>query len=284
MGSASPVKYVSNAVLYQNQTPFIVGTHLNYNSSAGTTLYGVNDIGEAGSSGATAGQNQVQVFRQTVTGNTAFELPAATTFLTPQNTTGGAISDANQLRVTLINETAFQTVSPFTRIRGDNAPGASQFAVGAGGGTLASTSDATMSVKANQAIGATAIVIVSSGANTKTAIIGDKVAFTGDSTVYYVTDALDTANGTANVTYNITPPLQVAITATQVVTFVAPTGKTLFVQASAPPAVGSTLRATVFASTDLVTVTGGAMTAGREYDDVCYSYLFTSGNCSVAVF
>lgn len=282
MGSASPVKYVSNAVLYQNATPFIVGTHLNYNSSAGTTLYGVNDIGEAGSSGATAGTNQVQVFRQTLTGNTAFELPAATTFLTPQNTTGGTLSDANQLRVTLINETAFQTVSPFTRIRGDNAPGASQFAVGVGGGTLAA--DATMSVNANQAVGSTAIAIKSSGANTKTAIIGDKLTFAGDTTVYYVTDALDTANGTTPVTYNITPPLQVAITATQVVTFAAPTGKTLFVQASAPPVVGSTLRATVFASTDVVTVTGGAMTAGREYDDVCYSYLFTSGNVSVAVF
>lgn len=282
MGSASPVKFVSNAVLYQNQTPFVVGAHLNYNSTAGTTLYGVNDIGEAGSSGATAGQNQVAVFKQTLTGNTAFELPSASTFLTPQNTTGGTLSDLNQLRVTLINETAFQTVSPYTRIRGDNAPGANQFNVGVGGGTLAA--DATMRVTGNQAIGATAIVIQSTGANTKTAIIGDKLAFAGDTTVYYVTDALDTANGTTGVTYNITPPLQVAIIAAQVVTFAAPTGKTLFVQASAPPVVGSTLRATVFASTDVQIISGGAMTAGREYDDVCYSYLFTSGTASVAVF
>lgn len=276
MGSTPLAKFVSGAVLYQNATPFIPGAHLNYNSTAGTTLYVANDIGEAGSSGAPAGQNQVAVFKQTLVGNTAFELPAASTFLVPQNTTGGALSDANQLRVTLINETVFAAVAPFTRIRGDNAPGANQFNVGIGGGTLAA--DATMSVNANQAVGATAIAIKSSGANTKTAVIGDKVAFTGDSTVYYVTDALDTANGVTPVTYNITPPLQVAIVANQVVTFGAPTGKTLFIQASAPVIVGSQLRATVFAATDLVTLTGGALTAGRDYDDLCYSYMFTSSN------
>jgi hypothetical protein len=282
MASTPIVKFVNGAVLYQNATPFIPGAHVNYNSAAGTTLYGANDIGEAGSSGATAGQNQVQVFKQTISGNTAFELPSASTFLTPQNTTGGALSDLNQLRVTLINETPFATVSTFTRIRGDNAPAANQFVVGAGGGTLAG--DATMRVTGNQAIGATAIIIQSTGANTKTAIIGDKLTFAGDTTQYYVTDALDTANGVTGVTYNITPPLQVAIIAAQVVTFAAPSGKTLFINTAAALAVGSVLRATVFASTDVITITGGAMTAGREYDDVVYSYMFTSGACSVSQF
>lgn len=284
MGSTPWAKYINGSVLYQNATPFIPGAHLNYNSPAGTTLYGANDIGGAGSSGAPAGQNQVNVFRQTLVGNTAFELPSAATFLTPQNTTGGALSDANQLRVTLVNTSPFQVASPYTRIRGDNAPAAGQFVVGAGGGTLASTSDATMSVNANQAVGATAIAIKSSGANTKTAIIGDKISFAGDSTVYYITDALDTANGVTPITVNITPPLQVAIVANQVISFAVPTGKTLFIPAAAPVVVGSTLMATVFQASDIVTVTGGAMTAGREYDDVCYGYLFTSGVANVTTF
>ena len=75
-----------------------------------------------------------------------------------------------------------------------------------------------------------------------------------------------------------------AITATQVVTFAAPTGKTLIINAAAALPVGNMLRATVFASTDVITITGGAMTAGREYDDVCYSYMFTSGSANATTF
>lgn len=280
MASNPLVKFVNGSVLYQNSTPFLVGSHVSYNSAAGTSVFAANDIGEAASSGATAGQNQVQVFKQTLLGNLAFALPVAATFLTPQNTTGGAISDANQLRVTLINETPFQAVTVYTRIRGDAAPGAAQFVVGAGGGTLAG--DATMTVNANVAAGQTAVAIKSSGANVKTLIIGDQLTFTGDTTIYYVTDALDTMNGATAVTVNITPPLQVAVTATQAVTITAATGKTLIVPTA--PVVGSVLRATVFQASDIITVTGGAMTAGRTYDDVSYSYLFTSGAASVAKF
>jgi hypothetical protein len=220
-----------------------------------------------------------QLWTQTISGNLAFAFDA--TMATPQNTTGGALAAADQLRVT------FRTGStPLLRARGDQTAPSGGFVVAAGGGTA--VADATLSIKgttaANLLVGSILMSIASSGADTQTILVGDRITVAGDDTTYFATATSTALNGTTEVNVPITPPLQVAKVAGQVVTITAATGKTLLVHASSVPAVGIVQVGNINAAADIVTISGGALTAGRIYDDECRSYLHSAGNCNVTSF
>lgn len=271
MASAPSIKTLAADVPQLNtQTPFITGRKIRAKSPGGASLYGANDPGN--SSAAT-----FQAFKQSVSGNKAFVLSSSAN--TPQNTTGGALSTANQLRVV---GQVDGVIMP--RSRGDAAPAAGAFIVGAGGGTLAA--DATVSIKgttaANLLAGSVLLSIASSGANTKTILPGDTFVVAGDTTVYYATGGGTlTMNGTTEINVGITPPIQVAQTAGLAVTVAAAAGKTLILGTA--PQVGATVESWILASTDVVTLTGGALTAGRDYEIDCYKAVVASAATDITV-
>lgn len=265
MPSSPAATRLNNNVVQFNYWPFNPGCHFYANSTAGTTMYSCDHPGDQSAT-------KYARFQQTLSGNKAFELPSGVN--APQNTTGGALSDANQLRVIgLVN--GVPTTTP--RTRGDQVAAAGGFVVGAGGGTA--VADATLSIKGTTAaallVGSTQMSIASSGADTQTILVGDRITVAGDPTTYYATATTATLNGTTEVLVSITPPLQVAKVAAQAVTITAATGKTILLGTA--PGVGAKVEVLVMDAADISTVTGGAMTANREYELAGQQFYFTSG-------
>jgi hypothetical protein len=254
MAAAPLIKRLAAATPALNrQTPFIKGLRIQAFTSAGATLYGVDQPSPQSTT-------KFQRFAQTVSGNKAF--PLATAMNTPQNTSGGALSDLNQLRCVVIPADV-----PAIRARGDQVAAAGSAIVGAGGGTAAG--DATLSVKgtttANLLAGSVLLSLASSGVNVKTIISGDSFTVANDTTQYYFTGGGTlTLNGTTEINVGITPPLVVAQTAGWAVTIVAATGKVIFLGTA--PAVGANVDVWVNDAADITTVTGGALTASQPYD------------------
>jgi hypothetical protein len=264
------VVFISNAFLYSRRTPFIVEQPVKIKSHAGTTLYGANHPGDASTT-------KFQSFKQRFSGNKAFVLPSTVTI--PQNTTGGALSAANQLRVVVLVEDV-----PALRARGDQVAVAGQSIVAAGGGTAAG--DATLSIKgttpANLLVGSVLMSIASSGADTNTILVGDKLNVAGHTVDYFATATTTSLNGTTEVNVPITPPIQTAMVAAQVVTITSAGGassRTLMLGTA--PAVGAVVEALVLDATDVITETGGAMTAGRDYETRAKSVFYTVGDVNL---
>ncbi len=261
------VKALAASTVYLfKQSPFLNGEPIYVDSVAGTTLYGASHPGDLSTT-------KYAAFKQTISGNKAFHLPTAVD--TPQNTTGGALSAANQLRViAMVDE------SPKFRARGDQVAPSGNFIIGAGGGTAAA--DATLQVKgttaANMLAGSVLLSLASTGANTKTIIAGDTFTVAGDTQVYTFTGGGTlTLNGTTEINVGITPPLQVTQTAGLAVTITAATGKTVLFETA--PALNAKVEVIINASTDVVTVgnTAGALTAGQLYDGICPWFAHTAG-------
>lgn len=249
----------ASTVYLNNRSPFLQGEPVYLDSLSGTTLYGANHPGDLSVA-------KYARLRQAVAGNFGFELPSAIN--APQNTTGGALSAANQLRVVGIVDG-----SPRFRLRGDIDPTSGGFCVGAGGGTM--IGDTTMVFHAVVAAGAVTALIKSSGANTKTLIPGDRMTITEGSLTETVTVTRQfTANGTTQVTVSLTPTVN-AYTTAAVLTFVAATGKAVIFNSVGP--VGSVVEVSVLDAADVVTVTGGALVAGQVYQAELNSYLHTAG-------
>lgn len=253
MGSATMIKTVSTAPVLNNATPFTSGAHIQVESTAGSTLYGANHPGRSSTT-------KFQQFKQLTSGNYGFELAAGIT--APQNTTGGALSVANTLRVIAqVNGTIYN------RLRGDQDPTASTFVVGAGGGTMAG--DTTMVFNAAVAVGTVSTQIKSSGANVKTLIVGDRMTIVeGTLTEVVTVTRLFTANGTTAVTVSITPTVN-AYTTAAVLTFQAATGKAIIFGTPSITA-ASIVEVWVLDAADVITLNGGALTAGQNYDLLCY--------------
>lgn len=255
--AAAPLalRLAANTPTIARQTPFVKGLHCLVSSNAGCNLYGVDSPSPNDST-------RYALFKQQVTGNLAFEL--ATAANTPQNTTGGALSDANQLRVIGIIAGTNYGGTVLKRLRGDQTPSSGTFAVGAGGGTL--VGDTTMVLNAAIAAGVITSAIKSSGANTKTLIIGDRMTLTeGTATDTVTISANATMNGTTAVAVTHSPTAN-AYTTAAVLTFVAATGKAIVINPATSLQAGGTFEVWIQASTDVTTVTGGALTAARVYD------------------
>ena len=254
MAAAALTKSIAVSTLTRNNAlPFIKGNAMSYQSPGAAIMYGVNS---PGSSSAT----KYQAFKQTLSGNKAFALSSGIN--TPQNTTGGALSDLNQLRVVaLVND----AVTAAGRARGDQVAPTNAFVVGAGGGTA--VADATLSIKGTTAaallVGSTNMSIASSGADTNTILVGDRITVAGDSTTYYATATSTALNGTTEVLLPITPPLQVVKVAAQVVTIAAATGKTIIFNQTI--AVGAKVEVWVNDAADITQITGGTFTANVDY-------------------
>jgi len=228
-------------------SPFFVGNRVQARSTAGGLLYGVN-------SPAQSDTKKFQSFNQSISGNRAFALSSGAN--TPQNTVGGALSTANQLRVVTV---AGETLRP--RSRGDQAPAAGNSVVAAGGGTAAGQADLSTQNAASFALGATSVNIRETS-GTSTILIGDKIRFANDTTDYYATATTATLDATG-VAVAITPPLQVAITASVAVTVTAADGKTIILGTA--PAVRSQVAVWVNDAADVTTITGGALVATQDY-------------------
>ena len=233
-------------------TPFNVGNHVQARSTAGGLLYGVN-------SPAASSLTKLQDFKQTISGNRAFALASAIN--TPQNTTGSALSTANQLRVVGISGGVLKK-----RLRGDQVATAGNFIVAAGGGTAAGQADLSTRAATAFAVGAVSVDIRETS-GTSTILVGDKINFAGDTTDYYATATTVTLDATGVATA-ITPPLQVAITASVAVTVTAANGKTCIF--GDIPAVNSTVEIWVNDASDVITLTGGSLVAGQAYDIEAY--------------
>lgn len=261
MATATQVKAITaTAVTLNSGTPFVAGNHVLGQSAAGCTLYGVykprNDL-----------LTKYAAFRQSISGNKAFTLSSSAN--TPQNTTGGALSLANQLRVVgVVAGTAK------LRARGDQVAPASGFVVAAGGGTAAGQADLSTKAATAYAVGVTSVEIRETS-GTGTILVGDKINFAGDTTDYFATATTVTLDATGVATA-ITPPLQVAIAASVAVTVTAAGGKTLiFAEA---PSVGQDVEIWINDAADIVSVAGGAMTAGRPYDLIVYDAMIADSN------
>lgn len=229
-------------------SPFIVGNHVQARSTAGGLLYGVN-------SPAQSSTTKFQTFNQSISGNKAFAL--ASTINAPQNTTGGALSTANQLRVVgAVNDVLKK------RLRGDQVATAGTFIIAAGGGTAAGQADLSTKAATAYAVGATSVDIRETS-GTSTILVGDKINFAGDTTDYYMTATTMTTDATGVATA-ITPPLQVAIAASVAVTVTAANGKTAIFADAIP--VNSHVDIWVNDSADVITITGGSLVAGQAYD------------------
>lgn len=245
-----------------NVSPFLPGQPVKLTTVTGTpTVYGVNHPGRDASVYAQ--------WKQTITGNKAFVLPTAIGTIT--QTTGGAVSAANQL----VNILMVAGV-PKVHTRDDQVAAASSWVIGAGGGTA--VADATLSIKgttaADLAAGSILMSIASSGADTQTILVGDKLTIAGDSTTYYCTETSQALNGTTEVEVSITPPLQAACLAGAVVTVAAADDRTILLATA--PTVGQTVEF-LLAGTAAV-LTGGATVAGREYQVPVYEFMHTAGN------
>lgn len=259
------VKYISNGFAVNTKTPFLVGQPVAIDSVAGTTMYGINHPGDASTT-------KYASFKQTISGNKAFALPAAVD--DPQNTTGGALSAANQLRVVVLVE-GVATL----RARGDEVAAASTAIVAAGGGTAAG--EAGLVVDGAHAAGVEAVLIEDGGANTETILVGDKIEFSGANAAidYFMTATTASLNGTTSVSFAITPPLVYALAGGETVTVTAADGKTIILGTA--PALNSKVEVLVMESGDVITETGGAMTAGRVYETDCKTVFYTVGNVNL---
>lgn len=246
---------LANAVNFNNQTPYLVGQPVLVDAPVATILYGANSPGDLTVAKAAT--------VRAAAGQTAFELPAALNV--PQNTVGGALAIANQLRVVaLVNGSV-----PLLRVRGDLDPAAGQFAVGAGGGTM--TGDATMTLNAATPAGSTSFAIKSSGANVKTMIIGDRMTITEGGFSEQVTiGRLFTANGVTAVTV-FTSPTTVAFTVAAVLTFQAASGKAVSIGTAA--IAGADYSFYILDAADVVTVGAASLNAGQVYDAVTTEFM-----------
>lgn len=253
IGSFGNVSNVVNLVAAAAPTklrahPFLKGCPALASSAGAATFYGVDHPGD----GSTA---KYATWKQSVAGNKAFVLPSTNT--APAQTVGGAIAAVDQLRsVVMVDGTTL------LHSRDDQVAVASGFVWGAGGGTA--VSDATLITDGANAIGAIVVNIKSTGVNTNTVIVGDRLTFAGDATVYYVTETSQAMNGVTAVAVDITPPLVAAPAAGAVVTVAASLDRTLILNAA--PAVGSAIEALVMLAADITTYTGGAMVANRNYE------------------
>lgn len=238
--------------------PFLKGCPAGASSAGAATLYGVNHPGD----GSTT---KYARWTQTISGNKAFVLPSAVT--APLQSTS-AITAAQQLRVIVM-------VDGVTKVFGDcdTTPASGGFNVPVGGGTA--VADATVIVKgttaANIALGATSLSVASTGADTQTILIGDQLTIAGDSTIYYCTEASQALNGTTEVLVDITPPLQAAATASAVITVTTSDDRTILLNSA--PAVGAKIEALVMDAADITQLTGGTMTATREYEIAVYDFM-----------
>lgn len=257
MATATVIKaLVADIPVYNGATsPFQAGNYIRTSAPAASTLYGVN---RQANSSATAYAG----FRQSVSGNRAFELPAGSAPIT-------TISTATQLRVVGLISGVIKA-----RAAGNAVAPASSFIVAAGGGTA--VADATLSIKGTTAaallVGSTQMSIASSGADTNTILVGDRLTVAGDTTTYYATATTISLNGTTEILVSITPPLQVAKVAAQVVTVTAATGKTAIFADT--PAVGQDVEVWVNAATDIITVQ--VLAASREYQILAYDAMIAS--------
>jgi len=124
-------------------------------------------------------------------------------------------------------------------------------------------------------------VEIKEASGTGTILVGDKINFAGDSTNYYATATTVTLDGTGVATA-ITPPLQVAIAASVAVTVTSAgttSSKTIIFADAAT--VGQLVEVITIDSGSVVTVSGGALTAGRIYEEGCLTWYHSAGNCNL---
>lgn len=249
----------ASTVYLLDQSPFLVGQPILVDSLAGTTLYGANHPGSEDT-------EKFATFKQSISGNKAFVLPAAVN--TPANTTGGALAAADQLRVIAMVDGA-----PKFRSRGDQVVPSGGFIVAAGGGTAAGESG--LVVDGAHVVGATTLTIKDDGANTETILVGDTL--TVGSNTYYCTETSQALNGTTGVAVSITPPIQTALAGAESVTVAVADGNTILFETA--PSLYSDIDVLVLDSADVVTVgnTGGALTAGQVYQGISTSFMHTAG-------
>jgi hypothetical protein len=259
------VKYISADVQLNKQTPFLAGQPIYVDSLAGTTLYGANLPGDLDAS-------KYAKFKQTVSGNTAFVLPADAN--TPDSTIGGAIAAADQLRTVVLVDRV-----PALGTRADALAAAGKHVVAAGGGTAAGEA---VVVDGVNAVGAILLNVKRGDAGTETILVGDTLEIAGDDTVYYCTETSQALNGTTAVAVSITPPLVAATAGAEVVTITAADGKTVLLGTA--PAVGADIEVAILDAADIVTVgnDAGALTAGRVYDGICTDVMHSAGNVNIS--
>jgi|GEM_PF-4175862 len=266
MATATSIKTLTAALpVYNTKLPFSPGNRLLAFSPSTPVLYGVN-------SPAQSNRAKYGSFRQTIAGNRVFTLDAAAN--APQNTTGGALSDANQLRVVgfVGNDSAGLGVRK--RARGDQVAPTSGFIVGAGGGTA--VADATISIKgttaANLLVGSTLLSIASSGALTTTILVGDRLTVAGDSTVYTATATTISFDGTTEINVAINPPLQVVKVAAQAVTIAAADARAVIFAETI--AVGSRVDIWVMDAADVIAI--ATLVASTNTEVVAYDVMLAT--------
>ncbi len=262
--ATSPI-YVSADVKALSTMPFLSGMALRMHSVAGTTLY------SAERASAQSSSNYQKFVGDGLT--KAFPITA----FTAANTTGGAVSAANQLLTVATVDGV-----PKLRARGDNAvAAAANWVATAGGGTAGGQTDLTLKAATAVAVGDTAIFI-KEASGTGTILVGDQITIAGDSTVYTATATTATLDATG-VSIAITPPIKVAVASgssnATAVTVAAPAKPVALFYAA--PALNSVVEVFNYASGEITTVTGGAMTAGRVYQEKLGSFVHSAGNVSI---
>lgn len=268
MPSVDAPVYVSANVksLVSGVSPMLAGASLKITSVAGTTLYSAQQAQKTTSN--------YQKFKGD--GLTkAFPVTAFTATVEDS-----AVTAAYQLYTV-----ATVSGAPRVRTRSDTqVAAATDFIVADGGGTAAGETDLTLKAATAVTVGDTAIFI-KEASGTNTIKVGDKITIAGDTTAYYMTGDADgsiTLDGTG-VSIPITPPIKVAVasgasnaTAVTVATPAKPV--VLFYTA---PAKNAPVEVFLHAASEVTTVTGGALTAGRLYKEQLGEFLYSAGNVSI---
>lgn len=242
-------------------TPFLKGCKARLESQGSATVYGANHPGDGS-------VTKYAIFKQTVAGNRAFTAPST---VVPHQHVGSAVPAADQLRNILLVDGA-----PVLHARADQAAASGTFVVAAGGGTA--VGDATLSIKGTSAsalvAGSTLLSLASSGANTNTILVGDRITVAGDPTVYRAGSTTTTLNGTTEVLVSITPPLQQAHVAGAAVTIATSDDRTVIVTPA--PAIGAKVEWLALAASDVSQFNGGALTPERPYEIDVTEFMFSA--------
>lgn len=267
MASVDAPKYVAaNVVALNGPAPFLSGQYLNIHSVAGTTLYSAEQAARTTSN-----------YQKFVGDGLTKAFPVTAFTATVEDS---AVTAAYQLyTVATINGT------PKIRTRSDTqVAAATDFIVADGGGTAAGETDLTLKATTAVAVGATSIS-VKEASGTHTIKVGDKINIAGDTTDYYCIGDADgsiTLDDTG-VSIPITPPIKVAVASgdsnTTAVTVAAPTKPVVLFYTA--PAANDVVEVFLHASTEVTTITGGALTAGRVYKEKLGSFLHAAGNASI---
>lgn len=256
---AAQVKYIPAGIIRNQRSPFNIGEPIKAQSTAGGTLYGVNR----------PGSDDTEKYQAIVWGvgqdNFIFELPSEL------NVAVNSATTVDQLRAV-----ALLDGEPLLRVDGDTLPAVGEWCVATGGGTGVGATGIQIDTGATEGDESIQIRHTAMETGVETILIGDVLTIAG--TEYTVVSNF-TFDDDTPVEIFISPALAATAAGDTAVTIAAGTGQTVIL--GTLPVDDQILELFVFDAADVKTFSGGALTAGRETQDVAYEFMYSADNVTI---